>query len=117
MVSTSSNDTEDIEEAGILRSAWREMTSSLPDAPEDLIARHRFTEAALDLVEHVVGHDQLVGWRLTFTSVGGPYSATLFARRFNSARIEEIGKENDTSLSVAIVDALRFWLESSARSD
>jgi hypothetical protein len=117
MLPTVSNDTDDTQDAAILRDAWLEMTSSLPDAPADLIARQRFTEAALDLVEDVIARDQLVGWRLTFTSVGGPYGAILFARRSDGGTVEEIRQENDASLSMAIVDALRVWREKSTPTD
>lgn len=100
-------------EADNLRTAWLDMTSSLPQEQEYLIAQHRLIEAALDLVEYVIGHDQLIGWRLTFTSVGGPYSATLFVRRTGTVIIGEIRHEDDLSLSAAIVDVIRTWLGNS----
>jgi hypothetical protein len=67
-------------DADVTRRAWETLTGDVPESIEALIPVDGFFDSAIALGEFVLGQDQLLGWRVEYSSRGGPYSASLFIR-------------------------------------
>lgn len=94
---------------GIIR-AWRRLGRELPKSISDLIAFGRVTEAALDSVEQILGRDRILGWRMTYSSRGGPYGAYIFMRCGVGGNIVEYSSISRRSLPEALIIALEHAL-------
>lgn len=97
------------EEAAALRAAWLDVASRCPERIGSLIDDDRFLDAAIELGRAVIGEPALLGWRLTFTSAGGPYEARLFWRRGGTSG-ESIG-DSDRASSLAFLLAIQQFRE------
>lgn len=68
------------DDSALLRRLWHLATGGLPPGIDSLIRRHGFLDAVLDLAEARFGAANIEGWTLSYTSAGGPYSATIHLR-------------------------------------
>jgi hypothetical protein len=94
-----------------VRAAWQSLTGSLPAAVEGQISRGEVFYSALDLAERLIGPSELCGWRVSFTSEGGPYTAHLFLRPCRADGPREIEALHPWSLTIAMTTAIRAWNE------
>jgi hypothetical protein len=98
-----------------VREAWLFLAGTLPLATEQGIARGEVFYSALDLAEQVIGSRRLAGWRISFTTDGGPYEAALLLQDPRSKLEGEITSSHPTSLTLALISAIRKWADDVAR--
>lgn len=92
-----------------VRDAWLSLTGSLPVLIEQRVARGEVFYSALDLAEYLIGKSDLAGWRINFTTDGGPYSATLLLKNPRSGTPSEIAGSHPTSLTMAFISVISQW--------
>jgi hypothetical protein len=105
------------QDALAIRMAWSQLAAPMPIQIEERLARRQFFDAALDLATSVIGEDRLHGFRLSFTSLGGPYMVTLLLRDGAGKEAVELGAQHDTSLVQAFLLAVRDCASYAARHD
>jgi hypothetical protein len=98
-----------------IRQAWLALAGSLPDAAADRVSRGEVFYAALDLAEHLIAPEQLSGWRISFTSDGGPYLATLMLRDPGSGVVSELSSSHPESLTLAFLSVTERWAKAHAK--
>jgi hypothetical protein len=98
---------DEIDNAAV-REAWQRWSGRLPDAAEARVARGEVFYSALDLAEHLIPPAEFVGWRISFTSDGGPYAAVLLLRDGRGGP-SEISATDPTSLTLALIAAIAAW--------
>ncbi len=81
----------------------------MPVQVEERLAKRQFFDAAPDLAQRVVGEERLHGFRLSFTSLGGPYVARLLLRDGVAAKPVEIAAQREDPLVRAFLTALQDW--------
>ena len=91
-----------------VQDAWISFAGALPDLAEQRIARGEVFYSALDLAETLIGPRRLAGWRISFTSDGGPYSATLILSGAKGMP-DEIEASHPTSLALAFIAVIERW--------
>jgi hypothetical protein len=92
-----------------VRDAWLSLAGTLPVAIEQRVARGEVFYSALDLAEHLIGTNDLAGWRVSFTTDGGPYSATLLLGKARNGMPLEIAGSHPTSLAMAFISVINEW--------
>jgi hypothetical protein len=100
-----------------IREAWLTWVGTLPDAAAGRVSRGEVFYSALDLAEHLIAPKELSGWRISFTSDGGPYSATLILCNPRSGITSEISAAHPQSLTLAFLSVIGRWAETSAKSE
>jgi hypothetical protein len=98
-----------------IRQAWLTWVGTLPDAAAGRVSRGEVFYSALDLAEHLIAPDELSGWRISFTSDGGPYSATLMLCNSKSGIVSEISAAHPQSLTLAFLSVIDRWAKASAK--
>lgn len=98
-----------------IREAWLTLAGSLPDAAAGRVSRGEVFYSALDLAEHLIAPDELSGWRISFTSDGGPYSATLMLCHPKSGIVSELSSDHPESLTLAFLSAIDRWARGRVR--
>jgi hypothetical protein len=98
-----------------IRQAWQTLVGSLPDAAADRVSRGEVFYSALDLAEHLIAPSELSGWRISLTSEGGPYSATLILCNPESGIVSEISASDPESLTLALLCAINLWAKGRAK--
>jgi hypothetical protein len=98
-----------------IRQAWQTLVGSLPDAAADRVSRGEVFYSALDLAEHLIAPSELSGWRISLTSEGGPYSATLILCNPGSGKVSEISATDPESLTLAFLCAIDRWANARAK--
>jgi hypothetical protein len=98
-----------------IRQAWLALAGSLPDAAAGRVSRGEVFYSALDLAEHLIAPEQLSGWRISFTSDGGPYLATLMLRDPKSGIVSELSSSHPESLTLAFLSVMERWAKARAR--
>jgi hypothetical protein len=98
-----------------IRQAWLRWVGSLPDAASGRLSRGEVFYSALDLAEHLIAPKYLAGWRISLTSDGGPYSATLILYNPRSGGCSEISASHPDSLTLAFLSAIGKWAKDRAR--
>src|SRR5262245_28942337 len=83
----------------VVRDAWLSLAGTLPLAIEQRVSRGEVFYSALDLAEYLIGTDRLAGWRISFTTDGGPYSAALLLKTPRNGTPGEIAGTHPTSLA------------------
>jgi hypothetical protein len=101
-------DRDEIDNAAI-RQAWLTLAGAVPDTAAGRVSRGEVFYAALDLAEHLIDPNELSGWRISFTSDGGPYTATLMLRNSGSGIVSEISAEHAQSLTLAFISVIGRW--------
>ncbi|NNM72813.1 hypothetical protein [Enterovirga aerilata] len=104
------------QDARAVRQAWAQLAAPMPLQIEERLATRQFFDAALDLAHRVVGQERLHGFRLSFTSLGGPYAATLILAEPDGGGLGEVGAEHETSLVQALVAAIFRWAREQSAS-
>jgi hypothetical protein len=99
-----------------IRQAWLTLVGTLPDAAAGRVSRGEVFYSALDLAEHLIAPNELSGWRISFTSDGGPYLATLMLRNPNSGAVSEISASHPESLTLAFLSVIDGWTRAPAKS-
>jgi hypothetical protein len=99
-----------------IRQAWLALVGTLPDAAADRVSRGEVFYSALDLAEHLIAPNELSGWRISFTSNGGPYLATLMLRNPNSGIVSEISAAHPESLTLAFLSVIDRWAKAPTKS-
>jgi hypothetical protein len=97
------------QDARAVRQAWSKMAGPMPVQVEERLAKRQFFDAALDLAQRVVGEERLHGFRLSFTSLGGPYIATLLLRDGVADKPVEVAAQHEDSLVQAFLTAIQDW--------
>jgi hypothetical protein len=92
-----------------IRQAWSKLAGQLPVQVEERLAKRQFFDAALDLAQRVIGEERLQGFRLSFTSLGGPYVATLLLRDGAAEKPIELAAQHEDSLIQAFLTAIQDW--------
>jgi hypothetical protein len=105
---------DEIDNEAICR-AWLALAGTLPDAAAGRVSRGEVFYSALDLAEHLIAPKELSGWRIGFTSDGGPYSATLILCNPRSGGFSEISASHPESLTLAFLSAIDRWAQDRAR--
>jgi hypothetical protein len=95
--------------------AWLTWVGSLPEAAAGRVSRGEVFYSALDLAEHLIAPNELCGWRISLTSEGGPYSATLILYNPRSGGPCEISASHPESLTLAFLSAIDRWAQDRAR--
>jgi hypothetical protein len=98
-----------------IRQAWQTLVGSLPDAAAGRVSRGEVFYSALDLAEHLIAPSELSGWRISLTSEGGPYSATLIVSNPESGVVSEISASDPQSLTLAFLCAIDQWAKGRAK--
>src|SRR5258708_1241174 len=106
----SQRERDDIDNEAILE-AWKSLTGSLPASAAGRVSRGEVFYSALDLAEHLIGSRELAGWKVSFTSEGGPYTARLFLNTNGTGKSREIEASHPSSLTLAMTSAVRAWVE------
>jgi hypothetical protein len=106
---TSQQERDETDNRAILE-AWKSLTGSLPAFAADRISRGEVFYSALDLAEYLIGLDELMGWKVSFTSDGGPYRAELFVKGGADGDASAIEATHETSLTLAMTAAIRAWV-------
>jgi hypothetical protein len=83
----------------------------VPFPAEQQVERGEAFYSALDLAEIIVGSTRLEGWRVSFTSGGGPHAATLIVRDPKSDLPSEFTATHPRSLTLALTSVIRAWAE------
>jgi hypothetical protein len=94
-----------------VRDAWKSLVGGVPFPAEQQVERGEVFYSALDLAEIVVGPTRLAGWRVSFTSEGGPYAATLIVRDPSSNLPSEFTATHPRSLTLALTSVVSAWAE------
>jgi hypothetical protein len=94
-----------------VRDAWKSLVGNVPFPAEQQVERGEVFYSALDLAELVIGPRRLAGWRVSFTSDGGPYAATLIVRDSPLDGLEEFTATHPRSLTLALTSVVRAWAE------
>ena len=89
--------------------AWISLTGALPRFAEQRISRGEVFYSALDLAEAVIGSKNLAGWRISFTTEGGPYGAALLLKDTGNGASTEIIASHPTSLALAFISVVEKW--------
>jgi hypothetical protein len=100
-----------------IQEAWKALTGSLPASAKERVSRGEVFYSALDLVEHLIGSNELVGWKVSFTSEGGPYTAQLFLETQDNGAGWAIEASHDSSLTIAMTSAIWAWAKQQRRSN
>jgi hypothetical protein len=98
-----------------VRQAWLTLVGSLPEEAAGRVSRGEVFYSALDLAEHLIAPGQLSGWRISFTSDGGPYGATLILHTPGSGAASEISCSHPDSLTLAILSVIERWNDAAAK--
>jgi hypothetical protein len=106
---------DEIDNAAI-RQAWLTFVGAVPEAVAGRVSRGEVFYSALDLAEHLIAPDQLSGWRINFTSDGGPYGATLILHDPASGAVSEISSSHPVSLTLAFLSVIESWSNAAAKS-
>jgi hypothetical protein len=106
----SQRERDEIDNEAVLK-AWKSLTGSLPASAEGQISRGEVFYSALDLAEYLIGSKELSGWRVSFTSEGGPYTARLFLNAHRAGGTRKIEATHPSSLTIAMTSAIRNWVE------
>lgn len=103
----SSHDSNAFCEADGVARAWVAHRGALPQRIDHLIETGRYLDAAIELAQEMIGEPPLAGWRLRFTSAGGPYAVELL----NSAGAPLPGGAgaSEVALSDAFLNAIDGW--------
>ena len=97
-----------------IRHAWQTLAGSVPDVTAGRVSRGEVFYAALDLAEYLIAPSELGGWRISFTSNGGPYLATLILRNQKSGVTSEISASHPVSLTLAFLSVIEQWAATSS---
>jgi hypothetical protein len=89
--------------------AWISLTGALPRFAEQRISRGEVFYSALDLAEAVIGSKNMAGWRIGFTTEGGPYSAALLLNDAGDGSPNEIVASHPNSLALAFISVIEKW--------
>ena len=114
--STTSQDDRDELDNKAVQDAWLSLAGTLPPATEQSIARGEVFYSALDLAEYLIGSDNMAGWRISFTTDGGPYAAALLLNGPEGETVREITASHPTSLALAFTSVIRKWSDNANRS-
>jgi hypothetical protein len=106
---------DEIDNAAI-RQAWLAFVGAVPEAAAAQVSRGEVFYSALDLAEYLIAPDQLSGWRINFTSDGGPYGATLILHNPASGAVSEISSSHPDSLTLAFLSVIENWSNATAKS-
>jgi hypothetical protein len=98
-----------------VRQAWLTLVGSLPEEAAGRVSRGEVFYSALDLAEHLIAPGQLSGWRISFTSDGGPYGATLILHTTGSGAVSEISCSHPHSLTLAFLSVIERWNDATAK--
>ena len=98
-----------------VQEAWLSLAGSLPASTEQSIAWGEVFYSALELAEYLIGTRDLTGWRISFTTDGGPYAAALFLKNSRTGTPSEITASHPTSLALAFTSAIRKWMDGNAK--
>jgi hypothetical protein len=98
-----------------IRNAWLALAGALPDAAAGRVSRGEVFYSALDLAEHLIAPGELSGWRISFTSEGGPYLATLMLRNPQSGLVSELTAQHAESLTLAFISVIDRWAKTAAK--
>jgi hypothetical protein len=94
-----------------VQEAWLSLAGTLPLSTAQGIARGEVFYSALDLAEHLIGTSNLAGWRISFTTDGGPYVAALLLHGPRPETQSEIIASHPTSLALAFTSAIKKWAD------
>lgn len=89
-----------------VREAWLRYIGSIPLTIEQQIGRGEVFFSALDLAETVLGPKRLDGWRVSFSSEGGPYTVTLTVRHVSTDQPANMTATHPGSLTLAMTSVL-----------
>jgi hypothetical protein len=92
-----------------VQGAWITLTGALPALAEQRISRGEVFYSALDLAETMIGSKILAGWRVSFTTDGGPYAATLLLNDAKGGAANEIAASHPSSLALAFISVIEKW--------
>jgi len=95
--------------------AWLSLAGNLPKSTEQSIRRGEVFYSVLELAEYLIGSKHLTGWRISFTTDGGPYAAALFLADPTSGAQHEITATHPNSLTLAFTSALKKWIDRKAK--
>jgi hypothetical protein len=98
-----------------IRQAWLTFAGAVPDTATGRVSRGEVFYSALDLAEHLIAPNELSGWRISFTSDGGPYTATLMLRDSRYGIVSEISAEHAQSLTLAFIAVIGMWAGTTAK--
>jgi hypothetical protein len=98
-----------------VQEAWLSLAGTLPVSTEQSIARGEVFYSALDLAEYLIGSDNMAGWRISFTTDGGPYAAALLLNGPPGETGREITASHPTSLALAFTSVIRKWSDNANR--
>jgi hypothetical protein len=98
-----------------VQEAWLSLAGTLPLSTEQGIGRGEVFYSALDLAEYLIGSNNLAGWRISFTTDGGPYAAALLLKGQRHETQSEITASHPTSLALAFTSVIRKWAENVKR--
>jgi hypothetical protein len=108
---------DEIDNAAV-KDAWISLAGVLPVSTGQRIARGEVFYSALELAEYLIGAHKLAGWRINFTTDGGPYSAVLLLNGSPETEPEvEIAAIHPTSLALAFISVIRKWSGRTRSSD
>ncbi|MGE0846347.1 MAG: hypothetical protein AB7L41_08750 [Flavobacteriaceae bacterium] len=92
------------DEARLVEESWTRYQGHVPRHVRDLVEAGRYLDAAIELARQVIGEPPLIGWRMAFTSAGGPYEVQLL---FDRPRLEANATgASEQALSAAFLDAI-----------
>ena len=93
------------EEAARHREAWRLAGAAISDDVGQLLGRGAYLECVLEFVSTWLVRDGLISWRITYTSAGGPFHATVRFRN-PSGMDASISSASDDSATRALLAAV-----------
>jgi hypothetical protein len=96
-------------EARIVADAWTRHVGKVSEPIRDMLDAGRYLDAAIELAKVLIG-SPLIGWKLRFTSSGGPYEVELL---LDDGWQSPIG-QSDQALTIAFVEAISNWRRSRA---
>jgi hypothetical protein len=94
-----------------VQEAWLSLAGTLPVSTEQSIGRGEVFYSALDLAEYLIGSSSLAGWRISFTTDGGPYVAVLLLNGPRDETQRELTASHPTSLALAFTSVIRKWAD------
>jgi hypothetical protein len=109
------NERDEIDNRAV-QEAWLSLAGSLPVSTEQSISRGEVFYSALDLAEYLIGTSNLAGWRISFTTDGGPYAATLLLKGPGAETQSEITASHPTSLALAFTSVIKNWADDAERT-
>jgi hypothetical protein len=92
-----------------VRDAWVLLTGVLPDRVEQRVSRGEVFYSALDLAEALIDSKNFAGWRVSFTTDGGPYTATLLLNNNDGKDRSEMTASHSSSLALAFITVIKKW--------